>query len=86
MSDSYYDTGHYKDKLLTCADCQANFVFTAGEQAFFESKRPPLTPPKRCKACREIRRRTINPPMSFDQALVRANALDPDNNHQGVSQ
>ena len=28
----------YRDKVLKCAECGAEFVFTAGEQAFFADK------------------------------------------------
>lgn len=42
------------DKTLVCKDCGAEFVFTEGEQAFYESKQ--FTPPVRCKACREARK------------------------------
>jgi len=86
MNDSYYDSDKYKDKLLTCVDCGASFVFSAGEQFFFSAKRPPLQPPKRCKPCREFRRKTIHPPIDFDSAVVRANAILKDNTHQGVRQ
>jgi len=49
----------FEDKTLKCVDCGQSFIFTAGEQAFFNSKRPPLSEPKRCQACRDLRRRTI---------------------------
>lgn len=39
------------DKMLTCQDCDEEFEFTEGEQAFFEEKK--FTPPKRCKPCRD---------------------------------
>jgi len=44
-----------EDKTLTCADCGATFVFTASEQAFFQSKGY-TNEPKRCPACREARK------------------------------
>ena len=28
----------YRDKVLKCADCGADFVFTAGEQIFYADK------------------------------------------------
>ena len=28
----------FQDKVLTCIDCGADFVFTAGEQLFFHDK------------------------------------------------
>lgn len=45
------------DKPLTCVDCSKEFLFTAGEQAFFKSKQ--LSEPKRCSACRRLRRESI---------------------------
>ena len=41
----------YSDKILKCADCSAEFVFTAGEQMFFADKGF-KNEPKRCKACK----------------------------------
>lgn len=45
----------YEDKNITCADCGAEFTFTAGEQEFHAS-RGFTTPPKRCPACRRVRK------------------------------
>ncbi|MBW2276444.1 MAG: zinc-ribbon domain containing protein [Deltaproteobacteria bacterium] len=45
----------YEDKTLTCVQCSKEFVFSAGEQAFY-AERDFNTPPKRCKACRKLRR------------------------------
>jgi CxxC-x17-CxxC domain-containing protein len=44
----------FQDKVLTCIDCGADFVFTAGEQLFFYDKRF-KNEPKRCKACKSKR-------------------------------
>ena len=44
----------YHDKVLKCADCGAEFVFTAGEQMFFADKGF-KNEPKRCKACKNNR-------------------------------
>ncbi|MBN2186016.1 MAG: zinc-ribbon domain-containing protein [Dehalococcoidia bacterium] len=52
---------HFRDKVLHCCDCRQSFVFTAGEQAYFQSKG--LSAPKRCKSCRELRKRTLIPDM-----------------------
>jgi CxxC-x17-CxxC domain-containing protein len=41
----------FTDRLLTCADCHAAFVFTAGEQLFFTEKQF-KNDPKRCKPCK----------------------------------
>ncbi|MEW6283936.1 MAG: zinc-ribbon domain containing protein, partial [Candidatus Eremiobacterota bacterium] len=45
----------YVDRDLTCADCGAQFVFTAGEQAFHASKGF-TNEPRRCPGCRSARK------------------------------
>ena len=40
----------FADRLLTCADCGNEFVFSAGEQAFFYEKQF-KNDPKHCKQC-----------------------------------
>lgn len=49
----------YQDATLPCVRCGHDFVWTASEQRYYQSKR--LHPPLRCPACREQRRRTISP-------------------------
>ncbi len=45
----------YEDKVLKCKDCGADFVFSAGEQAFYAEKG--LTnEPSRCRDCRQRRK------------------------------
>jgi len=44
----------YHDKVLKCAECGAEFVFTAGEQMFFADKGF-KNEPKRCKTCKANR-------------------------------
>lgn len=46
-----------KDETLKCKDCGAEFIFTVGEQEFYEEKGFP-NKPTRCKACREERKRS----------------------------
>ena len=41
----------YEDRVLVCRDCGAEFVFTAGEQAFFAEKGF-TNDPVRCRDCR----------------------------------
>lgn len=48
------DPPHVDDLLLTCVDCHAQFIYTAGEQQFFTVRA--LEPPKRCKVCRAAKR------------------------------
>ncbi len=44
----------YHDRVLKCAECNAEFVFTAGEQMFFADKGF-KNEPKRCKDCKAKR-------------------------------
>ena len=50
----------YQDRVLKCAECGAEFVFTAGEQMFFADKGF-KNEPKRCKACKSKRAETLGP-------------------------
>ncbi len=45
----------YTDRTLKCRDCGVDFVFTAGEQEFYES-RGLQNAPGRCPECRAARR------------------------------
>jgi len=49
----------FVDRQLTCMDCGQPFVFTAGEQEFYERKGF-KEEPKRCKNCREARKSRRN--------------------------
>ena len=42
------------DQNITCIDCAKDFVWSAGEQAFFRDKRLE-NPPKRCKDCKKAK-------------------------------
>ena len=44
----------YSDKVLTCADCSQDFVFTASEQEFYATRG--FTDPRRCSSCRASRK------------------------------
>lgn len=44
----------FVDKTLKCADCGKEFVWTAGEQAFYAEKG--LHEPKHCPDCRKARK------------------------------
>ena len=45
----------FEDKTLVCKDCGEEFVFTAREQEFYESKGF-VNEPQRCKPCRDKRK------------------------------
>jgi hypothetical protein len=49
----------FEDKELTCIDCGHEFIYEAGEQAFFYSKQ--LSTPLRCRPCRKLRKRALIP-------------------------
>lgn len=51
-----------EDKSITCVDCGEEFLFTAGEQAFYR-ERGLTNEPTRCKNCREKRKATRGGPM-----------------------
>ena len=42
------------EKSLNCEECGKDFIFTAGEQEFYEEKG--FTPPKRCPECRAAKK------------------------------
>ncbi len=43
------------DKTLICKDCNAEFVFTEGEQAFYQEKGF-QNEPQRCPTCRQAKK------------------------------
>ncbi len=44
----------FQDRVLKCSDCGADFIWTAGEQAFFHDKSL-KNEPKRCKPCKQAK-------------------------------
>jgi CxxC-x17-CxxC domain-containing protein len=44
----------YSDKVLTCADCGQEFVFSAREQEFYATRQ--FSDPRRCGSCRASRK------------------------------
>lgn len=48
-----------EDKKLVCKDCGAEFVFTAGEQQFYQEKGF-TNEPSRCPECRKARKAQFN--------------------------
>ena len=49
------------DKTLTCKDCSADFVFTEGEQAFYQEKGFE-NEPQRCPSCRQAKKQQRRSP------------------------
>lgn len=54
------------DETLTCIDCHQQFVFTAGEKAFFDGKGF-TDKPKRCPPCRKARKARQNQDQQVQQ-------------------
>ena len=54
----------YQDKVLKCAECGAEFIFTAGEQMFFADKGF-KNEPKRCKSLQSKTRGDLGPGQRF---------------------
>lgn len=44
----------YEDKTIICKDCSKEFIFTAGEQAFYNDKN--FIDPKRYPECRKVKK------------------------------
>jgi CxxC-x17-CxxC domain-containing protein len=63
----------YEDRTLTCRDCAEEFIFSAGEQAFYASKSL-VNDPQRCPPCRAAakRARTNEGPREFHAAICGA--------------
>ena len=60
----------YQDRTLSCRDCSEEFLFSAGEQAFFASKGL-QNDPQRCPTCRANakRARSVDGPREFHAAI-----------------
>ena len=54
----------YEDKTLVCKECGNEFIFTAGEQAFY-AERDFKNEPQRCKPCRDARKNNARGPREF---------------------
>ena len=58
----------YRDGTLVCKECSNEFVFTAGEQAFYAEKGF-LNKPKTCKACRDAKKNAGKPERQYFEAV-----------------
>lgn len=54
MNKKFISQSDFQDEYIVCVDCGDEFCWTAGEQAYFTALL--LSPPKRCKPCRDIRK------------------------------
>ena len=57
----------FVDKTLKCRECGNDFVFTAGEQEFYQQKGL-LNQPGRCPSCRSARRQSVGGSGSRERA------------------
>lgn len=48
------DNSEFQDTSILCIDCNVDFIWTVGEQAFFRDKKL-QNPPKRCKECKQAK-------------------------------
>ena len=48
----------FDDISIPCIDCFEEFIWTAGEQDFYQQKNL-LNPPKRCKNCKQAKNRRL---------------------------
>ena len=62
------------DQTIECAQCGVQFVFSVDEQAYFE-KRGLHAPPKRCKECRALRKKSRRGAGSWKMADYRGPAF-----------
>jgi CxxC-x17-CxxC domain-containing protein len=63
----------FQDIVLSCVDCGADFVFTAGEQIFFQEKKF-NNPPKRCRPCKAKHLATLPPAPARSRNFNRSTA------------
>ena len=56
----------FEDQTLRCRECSADFVWTAGEQSFYQEKGL-LNQPQRCPNCRVLKRQgRLSPRQMFE--------------------
>ncbi len=67
-SDAQVAENVYEDITLICKDCGQEFVFTAGEQAFYNEKGY-VHQPKACRECRNKRKNAEKPEREMYTAI-----------------
>lgn len=55
---SITEEAEFHDTNITCIDCNADFIWTSGEQVFFRDKNL-KNPPKRCRECKNAKNERI---------------------------
>lgn len=61
----------FEDKTIICVECNQPFIFTAGEQAFFNDKGL-QNEPKRCKPCKSRKNERFNAILGVKQRSRRS--------------
>ena len=61
----------FTDETLVCVECGKEFVFSAGEQAFYKEKGY-LNKPKRCRECRNAKKNAGQPERQYYYAVCDA--------------
>ena len=56
---TFAENSEFEDKNIVCIDCDAEFIWTAGEQKFYHDKGL-QNPPKRCKECKQAKNDRIS--------------------------
>lgn len=74
----------FEDKKITCIQCGVEFVFTAGEQAFF-AERGLESEPKRCSSCRRKKKKKSRYADKENDGIYRSPAFEGSApNHQKI--
>ena len=68
IMDANVEAPVYQDETLVCKECGNEFVFTAGDQAFYAEKGF-LNKPKTCKACRYAKKNAGKPDVQYFEAV-----------------
>ncbi|MFH0703031.1 MAG: zinc-ribbon domain containing protein [bacterium] len=58
----------FKDKILVCADCREQFIFSTEYQEFYYQKNFPV--PKKCPACASNRKQNSSNKESYNTSKI----------------
>jgi CxxC-x17-CxxC domain-containing protein len=60
----------FQDKAILCIDCDSEFIWSSGEQAFFRDKHL-QNPPKRCRECKKAKNERLAAIASAQQSGIK---------------
>jgi hypothetical protein len=69
-----------QDQTIACKDCRTDFVFSAGEAAFYADKG--FQTPRRCKECRAKKKAADQGQQSYAAAEAPVEPQQPSNNRR----